>query len=146
MSQLNKSIIFFIIVIICLYIATILLNKNTIDNYQNLNEREKNITNLRGLLWISYTTSTVISIYLLVKLFSKTGFYNNKSMFIITILILLLNTALNIHEEYMLKDSYKNMNEDGFNSIYVETTVITVINILMLLSLMYTKEIVPKLK
>lgn len=142
MSKLKNSIIFFIIVIIFLYIATISLNKKTIDNYQNLNEREKNINNLRGLLWASYITNTVVSVYLLIRLSSK-------SMFIITILILLLNTALIIHEEYMLTASYnkKNIDEEGFKSMYVETTVITVINILMLLSLIYhTKELVPSEK
>ena len=99
---MKNGIILFIFLIIGLYIGTITLNKKTIDDYSNISERDKNLNNLRGLTWASYITTTVITIYLLIKLFSKTGFYYNKSMFVITILILLLNTALTMHEDILL--------------------------------------------
>ena len=95
---MKNGVTFFIMLIIGLYIATIYLNKKTIDNYSSISERDKNLNNLRGLFWSSYITSTVITIYLLIKLYSKKGFYYNKSAFVITILILLLNKGFIINE------------------------------------------------
>jgi hypothetical protein len=135
---MKNGIILFIVLIIGLYIGTITLNKKTIDDYSNISERDKNLNNLRGLTWASYITTTVITIYLLIKLFSKTGFYYNKSMFVITILILLLNTALTIHEEILLKDLLIKINtEHNLNNIYVTSTIMIVINVISLVSLMY---------
>jgi hypothetical protein len=131
----------FIILIIGLYIGTIGLNKKTIEDYSNINERDKNLNNLRGILWASYITTTIITIYLLIKLFSKTGFYYNKSMFIITILILLLNTGLTIQQENILRELLTKINtENNLNNIYVMSTIMTVINVISLLTLMYTNE------
>ena len=141
MVQMINGIMLFIVLIIGLYIGTLVLNKKTIDDYSNMNERDKNLNNLRGLLWASYITITVITIYLLIKMFSKTGFYYNKSIFVITILILLVNTALIIHEEYILKDLLIKINtEHNLNNIYVMSTIMTVINVISLLSLIYTNE------
>jgi hypothetical protein len=141
MIQIKNGIILFIVLIIGLYIGTITLNKKTIDDYSNISERDKNLNNLRGLTWASYITTTVITIYLLIKLFSKTGFYYNKSMFVITILILLLNTALTIHEEILLKDLLIKINtEHNLNNIYVTSTIMIVINVISLVSLMYIND------
>ena len=126
----------FIVLIIGLYIGIISLNKETIDIYSNISERDKNLNNLRGLTWASYITTTVITIYLLIRMFSKTGFYYNKSMFVITILILLLNTALTIHEDILLKESLIKINtEHNLKNIYVTSTIMIVINVISLVSL-----------
>ena len=141
MIQIKNGIILFIVLIIGLYIGTITLNKKTIDDYSNISERDKNLNNLRGLTWGSYITTAVITIYLLIELFSKTGFYYNKSMFVITILILLLNTALTIHEEILLKDLLIKINtEHNLNNIYVTSTIMIVINVISLVSLMYIND------
>ena len=138
MVQMKNGIILFIFLIIGLYIGTITLNKKTIDDYSNISERDKNLNNLRGLTWASYITTTVITIYLLIKLFSKTGFYYNKSMFVITILILLLNTALTMHEDILLNELLIKINtEHNLNNIYVTSTIMIVINVISLVSLMY---------
>ena len=138
MVQMKNGIILFIFLIIGLYIGTITLNKKTIDDYSNISERDKNLNNLRGLIWASYITTTVITIYLLIKLFSKTGFYYNKSMFVITILILLLNTALTMHEDILLNELLIKINtEHNLNNIYVTSTIMIVINVISLVSLMY---------
>ena len=138
MIQMKNGIILFIFLIIGLYIGTITLNKKTIDDYSNISERDKNLNNLRGLTWASYITTTVITIYLLIKLFSKTGFYYNKSMFVITILILLLNTALTMHEDILLNELLIKINtEHNLNNIYVTSTIMIVINVISLVSLMY---------
>lgn len=141
MVQMKNGIILFIFLIIGLYIGTITLNKKTIDDYSNISQRDKNLNNLRGLTWANYITTTVITIYLLIKLFSKTGFYYNKSMFVITILILLLNTALTIHEEILLKELLIKINtEHNLNNIYVTSTIMIVINVISLVSLMYIND------
>lgn len=141
MIKIKNGIMLFIALIIGLYIGTIVLNKKIIDEYSNISERDKNLNNLRGLLLASYITTTVITIYLLIRMFSKTGFYYNKSMFVITILILLLNTSLTMHGEYMLKDLLIKINtEHKLNYIYVMSTIMTVINIASLLALLYTDK------
>jgi len=141
MIQIKNGIILFIVLIIGLYIGTITLNKKTIDDYSNISERDKNLNNLRGLTWASYITTTVITIYLLIKLFSKTGFYYNKSMFVITILILLLNTALTMHEDILLNELLIKINtEHNLNNIYVTSTIMIVINVISLVSLMYIND------
>ena len=141
MIEMKNGIIYFILLIIGIYIATIYVNKKTIDEYENISERDKNLNNIRGLIWGSYIVVTTITIYLLVKLYSKTGFYYNKFMFIITIIILLVNTGLTIHEEYILKDLLSKINNDHqLNNIYIISTIMVVINIISLIGLMYTNE------
>ena len=138
---MKNGISLFIVLIIGLYIGIISLNKETIDIYSNISERDKNLNNLRGLTWASYITTTVITIYLLIRMFSKTGFYYNKSMFVITILILLLNTALTIHEDILLKESLIKINtEHNLKNIYVTSTIMIVINVISLVSLMYIND------
>lgn len=138
---MKNGVTFFIMLIIGLYIATIYLNKKTIDNYSSISERDKNLNNLRGLFWSSYITSTVITIYLLIKLYSKKGFYYNKSAFVITILILLLNTGLIIHEEYTIKELLLKINtQHNLDDMYTIPTIMTVVNIISLLALMYTNK------
>ena len=138
---MKNGIILFIFLIIGLYIGTITLNKKTIDDYSNISERDKNLNNLRGLTWASYITTTVITIYFLIKLFSKTGFYYNKSMFVITILILLLNTGLTMHEDILLNELLIKINtEHNLNNIYVTSTIMIVINVISLVSLMYIND------
>ena len=138
---MKNGVTFFIMLIIGLYIATIYLNKKTIDNYSSISERDKNLNNLRGLFWSSYITSTVITIYLLIKLYSKKGFYYNKSAFVITILILLLNTGLIMHEEYTIKELLLKINtKHNLDDMYTIPTIMTVVNIISLLALMYTNK------
>ena len=138
---MKNGIALFIVLIIGLYIVIVSLTKKTIDDYSNISERDKNLNNLRGLTWANYITTTVITIYLLIKLFSKTGFYYNKSMFVIIILILLLNTALTIHEEILLKDLLIKINtEHNLNNIYITSTIMIVINVISLLALINTND------
>jgi len=134
----KNNITLFIILIITLYGSIIYMNKKIIDNYSDKKNIINDIDNLRGLLWSNYIFTTVLSIYLMIKLYSKDGFNDNKFMFVITIFILLLNTGLSVHEEILLKniDIYKT--EHNLNNIYTVTTVITVINIISLLALIYT--------
>jgi hypothetical protein len=50
----------------------------------------------------------------------------------------LLNTALTIHEEILLKDLLIKINtEHNLNNIYVTSTIMIVINVISLVSLMY---------
>ena len=136
----KNTITLFIILIIILYASIIYMNKKIIDNYSDKKNLLNDINNLRGLLWANYIFTTVISIYLMIKLYSKNGFYNNKFMFVITIFILLLNTGLSMHEETLLKtiDIYKT--EHNLNNIYTITTIMSVVNIISLLALIYTND------
>jgi hypothetical protein len=136
----QKSIIFFILLIICIYIATIYVIKNTISNYSNNIEREKNIKKLRGLIWSSYILTTFITIYLLIQQYSKIGFYHNKTLFSITILILLLNTYLTSHEECILINQLITNSKKKLEDMYTILTIMVVINVVSLLVLIYRGE------
>ena len=122
-----------IIIIIILFTTIISINKITIDNINNQIKLSDNIKNLRILLWLNYTITMLITMYLMYRVFSKIDISFNLTVFVANIIAIVLNTILNMGAELMLQDT----SQDKLNNIYVTSTISTIINILNIILLLY---------
>jgi hypothetical protein len=137
MVSLKTSIIFAILLIIGLLIAVLTINKVTIDNYSNKMELYVNINNLRGIVWANYVLVTIITLYLMVKLYGKAGIKNNVSIFVLNVMILLLNTGLTSYEETVLTNTKTQDKDHELNYIYLVSAILSVVNIANIITLLY---------
>jgi hypothetical protein len=70
---LQNTLLVIIVIIVALFFSIIGINKKTIDSIDNLNDLEKNINDLRGLIWANYTFVT-ISVMIQITIIISTGY------------------------------------------------------------------------
>jgi hypothetical protein len=128
-----QNLTIFVIVIIVILSISIIINKVIIDNINNEIKLTENINTLRILLWLNYTIVTILTMYLMYRVFNKIYIINNLNIFVPNTIVLLLNLSLTVYIETLLKTP----TEDKLKKIYITTSITTMINILNIILLLY---------
>jgi uncharacterized membrane protein len=108
-------------------------SKLTSDDINDTNKLSYIIKNLRVVLWLNYTIVTIMTIYLMYRIFSRLEIKYNLNIFVPNIISILLNTGLTLSAEIMLQEPTQN----NLEIIYVTTIISTIINILNIILLLY---------
>jgi magnesium-transporting ATPase (P-type) len=127
------TIITVIIIMTMLLVITLIINKKTIDNFDNKIELHENIKNLKILIWINFTIVNIITIYLMYVVFSKKSIKKHFIIFILNIFLIILNIGVSLYMEITLQDPTK----DKLNNIYIISTMSTIINSSSIILLLY---------
>jgi hypothetical protein len=131
-SLQNLTIFVIIIIVILSIIISMIISKLTSDDINDTNKLSYNIKILRVVLWLNYTV-TIMTIYLMYRIFSRLEIKYNLNIFVPNIISILLNTGLTLSAEIMLQEPTQN----NLEIIYVTTIISIIINILNIILLLY---------
>jgi hypothetical protein len=141
MNSFNFIKYLLLLIVFILFFSIVGVNKKTIDSIDNLTELQKNINDLRGLIWANYIFVS-ISLLIDILIISKRYYKVNKTTIIFTLIFIVLTTSLVIFEELSIKD-YK-VDIVKLNNIYIITTITN--TIYFLLFILLNRTINEKLK
>lgn len=139
MNKLDIIIKLLIIVVLALYISIIVINKKTIEEYNNKNSLEYNIDILRGLIWANYTFITITFAIVLTIIVTKNKYKKYKLVITLSILYILLNTSLNIYLDLILKNK---VDKTVLNNVYI---ISSVLNLIYFMLIVYMVAVTNKL-
>ena len=133
MNKLNTILKLLIVVVLALYISIIVINKRTIDEFNNKDALENNTDTLRGVLWANYTFIIVTFAIILTIIITKKKYKKYKWIILISMLYILLNTSLSIYVEIMLKDKVE---KSVLNNVYIISSTMNIIYFMIIVYLM----------
>jgi carbon starvation protein CstA len=126
-----------LLIIVVLFFSIIGINKKTIDSIDNLNDLEKNINDLRGLIWANYTFVTISVMIQITNLMSRPYRLVNKWTVLFTLIFVLLNTILVVFEELTIRN-YKEVDVSKLNNVYIISTIMNIMYFILFFVLTYS--------
>lgn len=134
MNKINLLLKILIVLVFVLFFSIIGVTKKTIDSYNNKDDLEDNIDNLRGIIWANYTFITVSLAIALTIIIAKKYYQKYKWTVLFSIFFILLNTGLNVFEELTIKE-YETVEVSQLNNVYIITSVMNILYFILFVRL-----------
>ena len=134
MNKINLLLKLLIVLVFALFFSIIGVTKKTIDSYNNKDDLEDNIDNLRGIIWANYTFITISLAIALTMIIAKKYYQKYKWTVLFSIFFILLNTGLNGFEELTIKE-YETVEVSQLNNVYIITSVMNIVYFILFVRL-----------